>query len=86
MQERYLGIEDVFDAEQDGKVVAAILELVDDLKNAYLRAALAAEGPDDDFALGRNVEITGAPAADAVQVDGIFHRPLLHRFLSGQLS
>ena len=86
MKKGDLGIQNVLDAEQHGQIVAARLEFVDDFQHADFRASVAPEGPDDHLALGRDVEISRTPVADAVQIDGILHGPLLHRFLSGQRS
>ena len=86
MQKGNLRIKNILDAEQYGQIIAACFELADDFQYADFRASFAPEGADDHFTFRGNVEIPGTPVADTVQIDGILHGPLLHRFLFGQRS
>lgn len=81
VQQGDLRIKNVFNAQQDRHVVAALAHAPDDLGDADGHALVVAGRINHDIALGRNAEVAGPPIADAVQLGGIFHTPLLESAL-----
>ena len=84
MEQGYLGIKNVFNAQENGHVVTAFLNAPDNLRHADFRAALAPEGADNHLALFGNIKIPRAPVAYAVHFGGIIHAPFLHGRHFGQ--
>ena len=76
-------IQNIFHPQQHGHVVTALMQTGDDFRQGNL-GALGALRADDHFARVRNIEVAGAPVADAVKFDGIFHPPLLQCAVFGQ--
>ena len=77
VQQGDLRIKNVFNAQQDRHVVAALAHTPNDLGDADGHALVFAGRINHDIALGRNAEVAGPPVTDAVQFGGIFHTPLL---------